>query len=42
MGLPHVTATMSLCGCGENIQVVKTDEDKSLIAHNFAKQNCLG
>lgn len=42
MGLPYITATTSLCGYGKNQQVVKIDEDKSLIAHNFPKQNCLG
>ena len=40
MGLLHIIATTSLCGYGENQQVVKIDEDKSLIARNFAKQNC--
>lgn len=38
----YITAATSLCGYGENRQVVKTNEDKSLIAHNFVKQNCLG
>lgn len=42
MGLPYITATTSLYGYAENQQVLKTDEDKSLISHNFAKQNCLG
>lgn len=42
MGLPYIIATTSLCGYGENQQVVEIDEVKSLIAHNFARQNCLG